>query len=138
MNISNFFREVCQPKFIILAAIGGGVSGRFCNISPLQGAVYAVAGSLAYRVAHKINGAICNKIRDKNFNDFIKYPLDMACVYFSYLAGNKALSFLGKQIALETAFKVSIIAGITGLCINYAIGKIFGDTDSRRIVYVRA
>jgi hypothetical protein len=56
----------------------------------------------------------------------------MTHVYLGYLAGNKALSLLGKQIALRTAFKVSLVSGITGLFINYVISQIFGDSTASK------
>ncbi len=139
MSISNFCREVCPLRAVVLTAIAGGLSGKFCKIPPLQGAVYAVVSNVAYKIAYKINYTVCNKLKnknygpsDKNFHSFIRYPLEMAHVYLGYLAGNKALSLLGKQIALGTAFKVTLISGITSLFINYVSSQIFGDSTAPR------
>lgn len=144
MSINGFYGEVYPLKAIVLTAIAGGLSARFCKIPPLQGAVYAVASSLAYQIACKINDTICNKLRNKNYwpgnknlHTFIRYPLEMAHVYFGYLAGNKALSLMGKQMALGTAFQISLVSGVTGLFINCIIDRIFGDTTAPREGYRR-
>ncbi|PWU13760.1 MAG: hypothetical protein C5B45_05655 [Chlamydiae bacterium] len=130
----DFCNQIFSLRITTLTAIGGYVAGKFCGISPLHGAVYAVASCVAYQSADMIGNAILSKLSNrmgKSVNEFMVMPLLVTSVYLSYKAGNKALALMGKQslkgqLTLETAVKVSIVSGITGffsgLLIDYMRG----------------
>ena len=128
MNIYDNFCKVLPPRNITLVAIGGCVAGRFYKISSMHGAVYAVTAHLVYRVAVVIHRTIFTGIPTKrrikmNFGAFMSMPFLMTTICLSYAAGNKALSLVGRQLAFETAVKVSCVSGVisffSGLLVDY-------------------
>ncbi len=128
-----------HPRATILTVIGGCIAGRFCGISSMHGAVYAVASRVAYQAATIISEAVFNKCHAKlfdldmkrSFKKLMVMPLMMTSAYLGYTAGNKALSLIGKRIAFETAIKISLVSGITGffsgLLIDYIKDQITED-----------
>lgn len=139
MNIHKFCEEVFHPRATILTAIGGGIAGKFCGISPIHGAVYAVASRIACHAAIIIGGAVIDKCDtklsklelEKGFRDLVVTPLIMTSAYLGYTAGNKALSLVGRPLVFATAAKVSLISGITGffsgLFLDYVFDYIKGN-----------
>ncbi|MEK7339709.1 MAG: hypothetical protein WBD50_02065 [Candidatus Rhabdochlamydia sp.] len=136
---NDFRREIFHPRTSILTVIGGCIAGRFCGISPIHGAVYAVASRIAYQATFIISNAVFTKCRAKlsdldmkrSFRKLMVTPLMMTSAYLSYTAGNKALSLIGRRIAFETAIKVSLVSAITGffsgLFIDYIKDQICED-----------
>ncbi|VHO03978.1 hypothetical protein [Candidatus Rhabdochlamydia sp. T3358] len=118
----DFRKEVFHPRTTTLTAIGGCIAGRFCRISPLHGAIYAVVSRIAYQIAYMINDTVFTKFYiklselkiKKSFKKLMVTPLMMSSAYLGYTAGNKALSLIGRRIAFETAIKVSLVSGVTG------------------------
>lgn len=134
MSSYDFCREVFHPRATALTAIGGCIAGRFCGISPMHGAIYAVTSRSVAQAAFLINWVVLSKCHDqlfelrlqKNFEKLIFAPLIiMANAYLAFTAGNKVLSLIGKPLIFATAVKVSLVSGIigffSGLLIDYMI-----------------
>ncbi|HEV3270207.1 MAG TPA: hypothetical protein VGZ69_06125 [Candidatus Rhabdochlamydia sp.] len=134
MDIYGFCKEIFHTRTNTLTVIGGCVAGKLYGISPIHGAVYAVASRITYQAAGRIAHLVFTKCHAKlskweckrSFRKLMVMPLMMTSVYLGYTAGNKALSLIGRPLALETAIKVSFVSGITGffsgLLIDYMRG----------------
>lgn len=132
MDIYDFCEEVFHPRATILTAIGGGIAGKFCGISPIHGAVYAVASRVACQAAIIISDTVLDKCDaklskelKKGFMELVATPLIMTSAYLGYTKGNKALSLIGRRLVFDTAVKVSLVSGIAGFFSGLLIGYIF-------------
>lgn len=151
MDMVRFCREICPLKATAFAAIGGCLSGRFCGISPLEGAVYSVVSSVAYRVACKVSRGVSNEFYyeinhisrnhcdDSSGTMLLQDKEAIANVCLGYLAGNIALSLLERQISFRTAIMFSFASGITGfltdVVVNCIYAQIFGDQKAYKRLY---
>ncbi|KAG6558572.1 hypothetical protein RHABOEDO_000517 [Candidatus Rhabdochlamydia oedothoracis] len=128
---SYFCKSIFDPRAVALTAVGGCIAGRFCGISPMHGAIYAVTSRSVGTVAAIIHiGLFTRSVRLMNsFSKFLVTPLLMTRAYLVFTAGNKALSLIGKPLIFTTAVKVSLILGITSffsdLLINYIKDRAF-------------
>ena len=130
----NLCKEIFHIRTNTLTVIGGCIAGKLYGIPPIHGAVYAVTSRIAYQAACIISNAVFTKCyknlseldMKRSFKKLMVTPLIMTSIYFSYTAGNKALSLIGRRLDLETAIKVSFVSGITGfffgLLIDYMRG----------------
>lgn len=120
MHISDLKAVFC-PEKVALSAIGGCIAGRFCRISPLHGAIYAVVSGVVNLATFWTGMNIVCDLENR-FPELKRLGgtnvialLSTTSVFLAFTAGNKALSLIGKPLIFSTAVKVCLISEMIGL-----------------------